>query len=230
MDTNYFSTMSQVIPTLILGLVLEARYVLKSKFWTTVNYSFNKYVFSSTWITSLILMTISEIQIVQFLSGESDSPPNTTLISLGITFALVSIAINPCIEISIRVFNKTIAAIAAKIPYHYIRFLNYCWKKNISPSKRIFSLKNQKMESKIQQLEKLVIVSRELGSANPNFKGSKQDFALDSISLEVAKLRTKNLETRNMLLSPTRYNLELLDQARVQIKIENLANQLSNYW
>jgi hypothetical protein len=222
--------MSQVIPTLTLGLVIEARYVLKSKFWITINYGFNKYVFSLVWIASLLLMAISEIQIVQFLSGEKETPPNSTLITLGITFAFISIALNPIIEIAIRVFNKTIALIATKIPYQYIRFLNFCWRKNISPSKRFFSYRNRRMESRLKRLEILIVASRNLAHSNPNIKYRDHITALESISLELTELRRNNLETKEMLSSPKRYNLEHLDQEKMQQKINKLSERLSNYW
>ena len=86
------------------------------------------------------------------------------------------------------------------------------------------------MDSKIQQLENLIKISRDFGSSNPNFKGSEQEVALESFSEEVEKLRSINIETKNRLLSATRYNLDLLDQTKIQIKINDLANRLSNYW
>ena len=219
-----------MIPTLTLGLVIEARYVLKSKFWITINNGFNKYVFSLVWIASLLLMAISEIQIVQFLSGEKETPPNSTLITLGITFAFISIALNPIVEIAIRVFNRTIAFIATKIPYQYIRFLNFCWRKNISPSKRFFSYRNRRMESRLKRLEILIVASRNLVYSNPNIKDREHMTALESISLELKGLHRNNLELREMLSSPKRYNLEHLNQEKMQQRINKLSESLPNYW
>ena len=210
--------------------MIEARYVLKSKFWITINNGFNKYVFSLVWIASLLLMAISEIQIVQFLSGEKETPPNSTLITLGITFAFISIALNPIVEIAIRVFNRTIAFIATKIPYQYIRFLNFCWRKNISPSKRFFSYRNRRMESRLKRLEILIVASRNLVYSNPNIKDREHMTALESISLELKGLHRNNLELREMLSSPKRYNLEHLNQEKMQQRINKLSESLPNYW
>ena len=210
--------------------MIEARYVLKSKFWITINNGFNKYVFSLVWIASLLLMAISEIQIVQFLSGEKETPPNSTLITLGITFAFISIALNPIVEIAIRVFNRNIAFIATKIPYQYIRFLNFCWRKNISPSKRFFSYRNRRMESRLKRLEILIVASRNLVYSNPNIKDREHMTALESISLELKGLHRNNLELREMLSSPKRYNLEHLNQEKMQQRINKLSESLPNYW
>lgn len=133
--------------------------------------------------------------------------------------SMFAIAFTPIIEVLLRGYHFIIAFFAIETPLVYFRFLNFIWKKNLSPSKRLIHRQNQQTLARSKELlARISLISTKNLNANPEL--------IKELEGEVNEIEDACIKRQNQLQTGTRFKEDLFDKNQRRKKINLLSDKL----